>query len=139
MRKRTKSRECALQLLYAVDITGSALDEIMPRYWEEHPDDADVKSFAAQLARGTLEHREEIDTLIRRHADNWRLERMAVIDRNIIRMTSFELLHIDDIPPKVSINEAVDLAKKFGDEESGRFVNGVLDKINKTECQKKSE
>ena len=74
---------------------------------------------------------QNIDKLISKYADNWRIERMAVIDRNIIRMATFELLYGSDIPPKVAINEAVELAKKFGDDESGRFVNGVLDKINK--------
>ena len=137
MRNRTKARECALQILYAVDIGKEDSREIIAAYWSEHKEELTVKKFALELVSGTLEHAEKIDKLITQYADNWRLERMAVIDRNIIRMATFELLFAGDIPPKVAINEAVELAKKFGDEESGRFVNGVLDKINKTECKKK--
>jgi N utilization substance protein B len=91
--------------------------------------EASIKEFAISLARGTLEHIKTIDAAISSHAQNWHLERMAVIDRNIMRMACYELLYVNDIPAKVSINEAVDLAKKYGDTESGKFVNGILDKI----------
>lgn len=137
MRKRTKARECALQILYTVDICkDESSAEIMEKYWLEHQEDLPVKEFSHELVKGTLDKIEGIDTLITQYTDNWRIERMAVIDRNIIRMATYELLYATDIPGKVSINEAVDLAKKFGDDESGRFVNGVLDKINKAECKK---
>lgn len=128
-----------MQILYAIDITKSDAQEIIETYWREQKEDPVVKKFALDLVAGTLGNVEKIDSFITKYADNWRLERMAVIDRNIIRMATFELLFSGDIPPKVAINEAVELAKKFGDEESGRFVNGVLDKINKTECKKPSE
>ncbi|MFH1459983.1 MAG: transcription antitermination factor NusB [Candidatus Omnitrophota bacterium] len=137
MRKRTKARECALQIFYAIDIRKDDAKEYIENYWLEHSEDKKIKEFSLELVKGVLEKMPEIDRLITQSADNWRIDRMAVIDRNIIRMATYELLFMDDIPPKVTINEAVELAKKFGDDESGRFVNGVLDKINKTECKKK--
>jgi len=133
MRKRTKARECALQVLYAMDIRKGSKHEVAESYWLEKDEDQEIKVFAQELIEGTLVKISEIDMLITKYADNWRIERMAVIDRNIIRMAIYELLFAADIPPKVAINEAVDLAKKFGDDESGSFVNGVLDKINKIE------
>ena len=132
MRKRTHSRECALQILYSVDIQKAApLVEVANDYWEKNIEDDTVKQFAMLLVEGMLKNQTAIDKLITEYTDNWRIERMAVIDRNIIRMATFELMYLEQIPPKVAINEAVDLAKRFGDDESGRFVNGVLDKINK--------
>lgn len=139
MRKRTKARECALQILYAIDINKADNNQTIADYWQFHQEDDIVKRFATDLVGGTVEKQQNIDGLIKRYTDNWRIERMAVIDRNIIRMATFELLFTEDIPPKVAINEAVELAKKYGDEESGRFVNGVLDKINKLECKKESD
>ncbi len=138
MRKRTLSRECALQILYSVDIRKTApLAEVVNDYWQKSSGDEIVREFSMVLVEGTLKNRKDIDKLITDYTDNWRIERMAVIDRNIIRMATFELIYMEQIPPKVAINEAVDLAKKFGDDESGRFVNGVLDKINKEERKNK--
>ena len=138
MRKRTRSRECALQILYAFDIRKTvSLAELANDYWQKNIEDEIIREFSMVLVDGTLNHRKDIDKFIAAYADNWRIERMAVIDRNIIRMATFELLYMEQIPPKVAINEAVDLAKKFGDDESGRFVNGVLDKINKQERKNK--
>ncbi len=136
MRKRTKSRECALQILYAFDIRKENAQTIIENYWQQHEVEVEVKKFAGCLIKGVMKNLSGIDEFISKYTDNWRIERMAVIDRNIIRMATYELLFEEDIPPKVSINEAVELAKRFGDDESGRFVNGVLDKINKTECKK---
>ncbi len=92
-------------------------------------DEAAVRLFAEPLIQGALEHREESDALIKQHAKNWELHRIAAVDRNILRLAIYEMLHRADIPPVVSINEAVDIAKKFSTQDSGRFVNGVLDKI----------
>jgi N utilization substance protein B len=92
-------------------------------------DEVATAEFADPLIRGVLEHRDALDALIISHAENWDLHRMAVVDRNILRLAAHEMLHREDIPPVVSINEAVDIAKKFSTEESGRFVNGILDKI----------
>jgi N utilization substance protein B len=137
MRKRTKARECALKILYAVDITKDTSPESRVAFWQyqEEADD-DVKQFAEKLVKGVNEHRDEIDRVISKYAVNWEMKRMAVIDRNILRFATYELLFVDDIPPKVSINEAIDIAKRYGDKESGKFVNGILDKINKTEGKK---
>jgi transcription antitermination factor NusB len=141
MRKRTRARELALQLLYQVDIRREGLDPLIDDFLEIQIDGSDeseyvIKEFASVLAKGTFENINAIDKIISSYAKNWQLERMAVIDRNIMRMACFELLYVADIPPKVSINEAVDLAKKYGDTESGKFVNGILDKINKKMAEK---
>ncbi|MBM3248286.1 MAG: transcription antitermination factor NusB [Candidatus Omnitrophica bacterium] len=138
MRKRTRSRECALKILYGIDITGDAIQESIDNFWQSQEiEDSGVQEFASILVKGVLENLDRIDKEISKSAANWQLKRMAVIDRNILRIATFELLFKQDIPPKVSINEAVDLAKRFGDVDSGRFVNGILDKINKTYCQDK--
>ncbi|MSU41729.1 MAG: transcription antitermination factor NusB [Pedosphaera sp.] len=92
-------------------------------------DELAERKFAEPLIRGVLEHRAEIDARIMSHADNWDLHRMAGVDRNVLRLAIYEMLHRDDIPPVVSINEAVDIAKRFSTDESGRFVNGLLDKV----------
>jgi len=92
-------------------------------------EEAAVRLFADPLIRGTLEHRDEADACIKKHAQNWDLHRIAAVDRNILRLAIYEMLHRDDIPPVVSINEAVDIAKKFSTEDSGKFVNGILDKV----------
>ena len=92
-------------------------------------DEKFIRSFADPLIRGTLEHRAEADAVIVKHAKNWALNRIAGVDRNILRLAIYEMLHRDDIPPIVSINEAVDIAKKFSTEDSGKFVNGILDNV----------
>ena len=92
-------------------------------------DEAAMRVFADPLIRGTLEHRDEADEVIKKHAKNWELHRIAAVDRNILRLAIYEMLHRDDIPPVVSINEAVDIAKKFSTQDSGKFVNGILDKV----------
>jgi transcription antitermination factor NusB len=132
MRKRTRSREFALQVLYQIDITHDNCDDALNNFWQAHTEENigdEIKTFAAELAKGAIENMVEIDRKIAQYATNWQLERMAVVDRNILRMGSFELMFRDDIPPKVSINEAVDLAKKFSGVEAGKFVNAILDKI----------
>ncbi len=92
-------------------------------------DEAAMRLFADPVIRGTLEHRAEADEIIKKHALNWDLHRIAAVDRNILRLAIFEMMHREDIPPVVSINEAVDIAKKFSTEDSGKFVNGILDKV----------
>ena len=132
MRNRTKSRECALQMLYQIDIRQADTQQVIGDFWDAHEQlDADVKAYANRLVEGTLERRPAIDERITAHADNWNLNRMAVIDRNILRLGCFELLHMEDVPSKVCINEAIELAKRFGDAESGKFINGILDAIHK--------
>lgn len=133
MRKRTKAREHALKILYAVDITGDEPKDCIDNYWQTNEEaDTEVKTFANSLVLGAVNKGKEIDKMISKYATNWQLDRMAVIDRNILRLATYELLFADEIPPKVTINEAIDIAKRYGDNDSGKFVNGVLDKINKT-------
>lgn len=96
----------------------------------------DVREFTERIARGTIEHLPQIDQKITSYTENWQLNRMAVVDRNILRFAAYELLYMDDIPPKVTINEAVNVAKKYSQDEAGKFVNGVLDKIHHTEGKK---
>jgi len=138
MRKRTQAREDALKILYQIDITRMDSDVIWRKYWEASGDGDDpgpeIKDFAHRLVYGTVKNLSEIDGKVSQYATNWQLKRMAIIDRNILRLGVFELLHAPDIPPKVTINEAVELAKKYGDMESSKFVNGILDKIHKTEA-----
>ena len=133
MRRRTQARECALKILYQIEITKAPPAEAEANFWEHNLVEAPVRLFAGELVTGAMAHREMIDALLAKHADNWALDRMAVIDRNVLRLGVFELLHVEQVPPKVAINEAVEMAKRYGGEESGKFVNGILDTIHKTE------
>ena len=131
MRRRTKSREFALQMLYQVDIRHADWRQILSEFWLEHEAPQDVQEFANRLLAGTAQHLEAIDAKITKHADNWDMKRMAIVDRNILRMGVFELTHLDEVPTTVCINEAIELAKRFGDAESAKFINGILDAIHK--------
>ena len=137
MRRRTKAREVALQFLYQLDLRGDeALDEL-DDFLANTTKDAEVLEFGLRLITGTKEHRPEVDRTLADVARNWDLRRMATIDRNILRMAIFELLHCEDIPPKVSINEAIDLGKKFSTANSGAFINGILDRVKNEFLQAK--
>jgi N utilization substance protein B len=132
MGKRRKARELALQFLYQLDLRGESepapyLDE----FWSRHPVEGEVREFAERLVRGTTEHRKKIDELIAQYAEHWEPDRMAVVDRNILREGIFELLWMEETPPKVAINEALDISKKFSTQESSRFINGLLDRVLK--------
>jgi len=132
MRKRTRAREFALQILYQLDITKEAPAAALDNFWGTHVEEEvgdDLKAFTAELVKGTLENVEAIDASITKFAANWHLKRMAVVDRNILRMGCFELMFREDIPPKVAINEGVELAKKYSGVEAGKFVNAILDKV----------
>ena len=133
MRRRTQARECALKILYQIDITKAVPAEAAANFWDHNAVETPVMLFASELVMGVTQHQTAIDELLTKHADNWTIERMAVIDRNVLRLGIFELLHLKDIPPKVAINEAVELAKRYGDTESSKFVNGILDTVHKTE------
>ena len=132
MRKRTRAREFALQILYQMDITSDNYDICLNNFWQalsqEHIDE-EVKNFTTELVKGVADNLETIDKKITQYATNWQLRRMAVVDRNILRMSCFELMFREDIPPKVSINEAVELAKKYSGTVAGKFVNAISDKI----------
>lgn len=136
MRKRTQARECALKILYQADMVEQPLDQILNSFWEFHQTSQEVQDFTELLVKGTCEHIKDIDQKIIQYTENWQLSRMAVVDRNILRFAVFELLYVDEIPPKVTINEAVNIAKKYSQDEAGKFVNGILDKINHTEVRK---
>ena len=154
MGKRREARERAVQFLFQHDLNPPEnLDQAIDQFWNSQrsaaiaeekgkanwgqkvelppptAEEAAVRLFADPLIRGALEHREEADTLIRKYSQNWDLPRIAAVDRNILRLAIFEMLHREDIPPVVSINEAVDVAKRFSTEDSGKFVNGILDKV----------
>ena len=130
MRSRRKGRELALKLLYGLDVLPRDVDATLKLFWGLTRYPEDVRTFAEQLVRGTLAHREEIDAFIIRHAINWTIDRMAVIDRNILRYAVYELLYEDVIPPKVTINEALDISKKYSTPKSSAFINGILDNIH---------
>jgi transcription antitermination protein NusB len=152
MGKRREARERAVQFLFQHDLNPPEnLDAALEQFWQSQrsaalaeekgaatwgqpvelpPPSADaMRLFAEPLIRGTLQHRDAIDEQIKKHAKNWELHRIAAVDRNILRLAIYEMLYRDDIPPVVSINEAVDIAKKFSTQDSGKFVNGILDKV----------
>jgi N utilization substance protein B len=127
--KRTKARERALQALYQIDVAAEGIDEALSRFWRSfEPVEREVMALAETLVRGVAEHRRAVDEAIERVSINWRLDRMAKVDRNVLRLATYELLRTD-VPVKVIINEAIELGKKYGSENTGAFVNGVLDKI----------
>lgn len=131
--KRSRAREAALKILYQLDITKDPPEEGLGIFLKNHRVPVSSQAFLETLVRGTSGHLAEIDTLLSKHATNWSLNRMAVVDRNILRLAAFELLFGNETPPKVAINEAVELAKRFGTPDSGKFVNGVLDSLHKAE------
>jgi len=127
---RTRARECALQALYQLDTSGGTAEGALQGIFAHFEDgDAADRRFAEALVRGVQTEKPSIDEIIQRYSQNWKLERMARVDRNILRLGVYELLRRADVPVKVTLNEAVELGKKFGSEESSAFVNGVLDKI----------
>ena len=146
--KRHAAREMALQMLYQLEMGGSTLPQVFKHFdlseylvqeggeRKDDPEKArrrvhDAFDYARTLVEGSLEHQEDIDRLIRSQADNWRLERMPVVDRNVLRLAIYEMLHHADVPKLVVLDEAIELAKRYGSEQSGRFVNGLLDGLLK--------
>lgn len=128
-RRRTHARELALQFLYQHDLRGHETMEGLTEFLERECKDEEVKGFATRLVLGTIRQLDGADRLLREVTRNWDLDRMAVVDRNVLRMAIFELLHCPDIPPKVTINEAIELGKKFSTANSGAFINGILDRV----------
>ncbi len=135
--KRRRSREYALQILFQLDLTGSELSEnVWNEFWEHNEEDNEVKEFTRDIVVSTQHHIAEIDEAIKKAAEHWSIDRMAVIDRNILRAATYELLYRKDIPPSVVMNEALEIAKKYSTEESAPFINGILDKIAHTDIKK---
>lgn len=126
MSNRRLDRLRAVQALFQTDLTGVSWEEALHNTLEE---DEEITPFMRQLTSGTVEHIEEIDELLQKNLINWKLNRVGNVDRAILRMAVYEMKYVDDIPKNVTLNEAIELAKAFGGEESGKFVNGVLSKI----------
>jgi N utilization substance protein B len=129
MGKRREGREVAVQYLFQHDLNAAADTAKDEAFWELRPSAKDVREFGEALVKGVLENQAAIDERIRKCTANYELHRIAVVDRNILRVAIYEMLFCNDVPPVVSINEAIEIAKRFGTEESGRFVNGILDRV----------
>ena len=129
MGKRRSSRELVLKFLYQFELNGGDLDEQIKLFLERNSSQEDVTNFMKELVVSLIDKMEEIDEIIQKFSDHWILDRMTVIDRNILRMGACELLFNFSTPPKVVINEAIDIAKKYGNEDSPEFINGILDKV----------
>ncbi len=132
MSTRRDAREWAVQLLFQIDLNATdKLDRVLSAFWEDKESDEASRKYAEFLVKGVRGAIEEIDALLSKYADNWDINRMGVIDRNVLRLALFEMNNADEVPSVVSINEAVDLAKYFSSSESGKFVNGILDRARK--------
>lgn len=138
MGHRRKAREIALQVLYQVDVSQVEAEEAIELFWSNFDVPENASEFAAVLIRGTRSNIEKIDRFIQSCSEHWSLDRMARVDKNILRMAVYELLYCEDIPPKATLNEAIDLGKEYGSENSGSFINGILDAIY-TKLQKDNE
>lgn len=136
---RRTARECALQMLYEYDVGKHAPEIILETFWEMNEQPDKVREFAFRLFQGTIGHMKEIDRLIQSHTKNWRLSRMAAVDRNVMRLAVFELLSDAKTPDTVVINEALEIAKKFSTSESAQFVNGILDSIKNDLLQERAQ
>ena len=129
MRRRTRAREIAVQFLYQLDLRGDEALELLHDYVEGESKDNEVRDFAIRLIQGARRHLQDTDKHLVEVTRNWDLSRMATLDRNVLRMAVFELLHCPDIPPKVTINEAIEIGKKYSTANSGAFINGILDRV----------
>jgi len=118
-------------MLFQIDMAGGAPADVYPHFWREHATELPVKAFAEGLVEGVMRERANLDRIIAGSADNWRIERMAVVDRNILRVAVYELAWLPDTPPVVVLDEAIEVGKKFGSEQSGSFINGILDAVRK--------
>ena len=128
---RHRGRQRAMQCLYQWQVTGRDVDRCLDLFWQAHSDLDEVRAFATELVRGTVENIELIDTLIVEQASNWRPDRMGIVDRSILRLGVYELTTASDVPAAVAIDEAIELAKRFVGERAGQFINGVLDGVRK--------
>ncbi len=129
MGARSSGRESALQMLFAMEAGGGSAERVIANYWRETPGDPEGRDYADGAVRGVAGGLERVDESIRKASTNWRLERMARVDRNVLRLGAWELIESRDVPRAVILDEAVELAKRYGSEESGAFVNGVLDRL----------
>jgi N utilization substance protein B len=131
MGKRRLSREFVIQFLYLTDMNEGEIQNQLQLFWENHPAAEDVQLFTEVILKDVFDHKEQIDVRLEKYSDNWTLSRMTVIDRNLLRMAASEILYSKTVPPKVAIDEAVEIAKRFGSEDSAHFINGILDRVLK--------
>lgn len=131
MGQRRRSRECALQMLFTIDLASADPQEVFQHFWVGQEAEDDVRIFAEQLVRGVSHRRRGLDSILAASAEHWRVERMAIVDRNVLRIAVYELLFERDTPQAVVLDEAIEVAKRFGGDESGKFVNGVLDAVRR--------
>jgi N utilization substance protein B len=132
MGNRRYSRELVIQFLYLTEMNEGEIENQLKAFWENNScEEEDVQSFTEDILKDIFDHKKEIDARLEKYSDNWTLSRMAVIDRNLLRMAASELIYSKTVPPKVAIDEAVEIAKKYGTADSPNFINGVLDRILK--------
>ncbi len=131
MGKRRKARECALQILFQLEFTGDELPLVLKDYWSRRAVPAETREYCEWLVRGIREHQPEVDRTIQQASRNWRLERMATVDRNILRLAVFEMLFEKNLAPSIIMDEAIEIAKKYSGQEAANFVNGILDGVHR--------
>ena len=131
MGKRREARESTLQILFQLEFNDSDAEQVFHLYWKDKKASKEVKDYCHWLIKGIASHKESIDRSIQSVSEHWRLSRMPVVDRNILRMAVFELFHETDVAPAIIINEAIEIAKKFSSEQAAVFVNGILDTLRK--------
>lgn len=131
MGQRRRARECALQMLFQIDLTDGSAEEVFRQFWSGQTAGDETRAFAEELVLGVVRGRRSLDRVVAASAENWRIERMAIVDRNVLRMAVYEMLFRRETPAIVVIDEAIEVAKKFGSEESGGFINGVLDDVRR--------
>jgi N utilization substance protein B len=130
---RRRAREIAVQVLYQKELNCVELEEALNLFRNNFEVLNGAMDFSERLVKGVEEHREDLDRVIEHYSSNWKVDRMTHVDRTILRIATYELLYCDDIPPRVAINEAIDIGKKYGSEDSGAFINGILDKVRSEE------
>ena len=131
MSLRRQSRIVAMQILYQIQLSAAPVPIVMERFWQSQDTSLKLRPFALELVEGTTTHLEAIDTVLQNTSENWKLHRMPVVDLSILRCATYEILYIDDIDPATSINEAIEIAKSYSTPDSPKFINGVLDNIQK--------
>jgi N utilization substance protein B len=129
MGTRRRAREVALQVLFQIDVCHDEVEESIEVYWNNFDAPESARDFSTQLIEGTMAHLDDIDGLIKTCSENWSLDRMSKVDRNILRLAVYELVYCRDVPPRVTLNEAIELGKEYGSENSGSFINGILDAL----------
>ena len=131
MGRRRKARECALQILYELEFDKNEVEEKIAQFWKEKRAGEDIREYTRWLVEGVLSRLDEIDAAIQSTSEHWRISRMTLVDRNILRLAAFELLAAETLAPAIIINEAIEIAKKYNGPEAAIFVNGILDALRK--------